>query len=275
MNWRELMRCLTAALHRGQIPDPEREALYLLQWATGQSYAHWVVRGGCVGDIAVQRAWTGLGRRLAREPLAYITGHQEFYGLDLVVNPAVLIPRAETEILVETVLDRVQQTRVTAVDVGCGSGAIALALQSVRPAWVIYGADISVPALQVATRNAERLKLPVQWVQSDLLLAVPRPIDVIAANLPYVDPDEVEQMSLETRYEPSSALFAENHGLALIHRLVTLSLGWLRDAGQIFLECSPAQTDPICQLLETLGFQDMLVVKDYAGLDRVVCGTRT
>jgi release factor glutamine methyltransferase len=274
MQWRKVMQDLAQRLRQGQIPEPQREAQYVLQWATGRTYADWIAWGGHVDEVAVQRAEAALQRRLAHEPLAYITGHQEFYGLDLAVSPAVLIPRPETEILVQAVLDAVPHSPVTAVDVGCGCGAIALAVQSMRPTWTVYGADISLPALRLATVNGQRLGLAVQWVPSDLLAKVPAPLDVIIANLPYVDPAEKSEMSPETRYEPPLALFAEDGGLALIRRLINLSGEWLRVSGQIFLECSPVQANSVSKALQNAGFQNVSIVRDYAGLDRVVCGTR-
>ncbi|PSR20590.1 MAG: peptide chain release factor N(5)-glutamine methyltransferase [Sulfobacillus acidophilus] len=275
MQWRQLMQRLVEALRRGQIPEPEREAQYLLQWATGRTYADWIAWGGIVDDGAVHRANVALGRRLAREPLAYITGQREFYGLNLAVSPAVLIPRPETENLVQTVLSVVRPSPMRVVDVGCGCGAIALAVKATRPAWMVYGADVSASALALADQNGRRLGLSVRWIQSDLLVNVPSPLDIIVANLPYVDLAEQSHMSPETRYEPPLALFAEDGGLALIRRLIEMSAGWLRASGWIFLECSPAQAHSVSQTLKSFGFGQVSIAQDYAGLDRVVFGRRT
>lgn len=271
MDWHEVMRRLASRLRDGGVPDAEREAQHILQWATGQTFGEWVVRGGVVPEPDLEGAESALARRLAGEPWAYITGHREFFGLDLLVSPDVLIPRPDTETLVQWVLECFDGTSLRVADIGCGSGAIALALAYIRPEWTIVGADISPAALAVARANGERLGFPVTWLVSDLLAEVPRNLEVIVANLPYVDPVS-DSVSREVRFEPPNAIFAADRGLAVIKRLVSAAPDWLSPTGQIFLECGWDQAQTVSHLLTAVGFEGVMVRRDYAGHDRVVAG---
>ena len=178
-----------------------------------------------------------VARRGKREPLAYILGTQPFHGLDLVVSPAVLVPRPETEELVDWVLEDIDQVGDGArvIDVGTGSGAIALALAHARPGCAVHAVDVSADALAVARANKERLGLSVQLQQSDLLDAVPAEWgarwDVIVANLPYIAEHERNVCDPELAHEPQVALFAANDGLALIERLIAVAPQQLSDGG--------------------------------------------
>ncbi len=269
MNFSEAMREATAELRQGGVSDPEREAQYILQWATGKDWGDWVAWGGSLDTEVWRMAQKAIQRRVAGEPWAYITGHREFFGLDFWVNPSVLIPRPETELLVQWVLDELGHDPWRVVDVGCGSGAIALALRSRRPSWTLYGVDVSPGSVATAYRNGEHLGLTVNWMPSDLLSRVPKPVDAIVANLPYVDPFS-DQVSPETRYEPKVALFAEDKGLGVIHRLIEQAPHWLSKKGQIFLECGWDQAGAIVNLLDALRFDHPRVRQDYAGHDRMV-----
>lgn len=269
MNFSDAMRKATADLRQGGVSDPEREAQYILQWATGKDWGYWVAWGGSLTAEAWRITQKAIQRRVAGEPWAYITGHREFFGLDLWVNPSVLIPRPETELLVQWVLDEMDQEPWRVVDVGCGSGAIALALRSRRPRWTLYGVDVSMASVATAYQNGERLGLTINWMLSDLLAMVPKPVDAIVANLPYVDPAS-EEVSPETRYEPKVALFADDQGMRAIRRLIEQAPNWLSPKGQIFLECGWDQAATITELLHTCGFDQPRVRKDYAGHDRML-----
>ncbi len=268
-----MMRQLSVKLRDGGVADASREARYIFEWATGRPFSHWVVNGGVIEAEVRVKIEEMAERRVQGEPLAYITGHREFFGLDLLTAPAALIPRPETELLVEKALRDVVKSSARVADIGCGTGAIALALRSRRPDWTIFGADISDEALQVARYNGERLHLTVNWVASDLLARVPHQLDAIVANLPYVSRDSTA-ISPEIRFEPPEALFAEKGGLALIERLIQESPAWLNKEGQLFLECGWDQGALVMQLLEEHGFKEMTVTRDYGGHDRVVSGRR-
>ncbi len=270
MDWRQALKETALQLEGTGVPESSREAVYLLEWATGRSYHDWICQDGSLTEAEALRLQEGGRRRAAREPLAYITGRQEFFGLDLAVTPAVLVPRPETEHLVEAVLDSLRESRQRVVDVGTGSGAIALALKSERPSWDVVGVDWSPEALAVASQNAWRLSLPVTWTRSDLLDSVGGRFHAIVANLPYIDPDWSSQAEPELRFEPQGALYAPDHGLALMRRLIQEAGERLEAEGQIFLECGFNQGAALSRELDRAGFADIRVASDYAGHDRVV-----
>jgi release factor glutamine methyltransferase len=202
-------------------------------------------------------------RRREREPVAYILGAQGFRSIELLVDRRVLIPRPETEHVVEAALGLPSSARV--VDVGTGSGAIALALKDERPDLRVVGTDTSADALDVARANADRLGLDVEFVHGDLLAGVAA--DAIVSNPPYVaEGDPV--MPDVVRYEPHAALFAED-GLAVIRRLVAAAGA----ARFIALEHGEGQGEAVAALVRDAGF-DVEHVRDLAGIDRVVVGRR-
>src|SRR4051812_33926952 len=198
-------------------------------------------------------------RRRSREPVAYIVGAKGFRFIELAVDRRVLIPRPETEHLVEAALGLPPGTRV--VDVGTGSGAIALALKSERPDLAVFATDVSADALAVARANAERLDLDVTFVHGDLLAGVEA--DAVLANPPYVGEDQ-SVMPEVARYEPRVAVFASDDGLAVIRRLVTAPVAFLA------LEMAGYQGDAVESLLRAAGFPEVERVRDLAGIERVM-----
>jgi release factor glutamine methyltransferase len=212
-------------------------------------------------------AWTALvARRVAREPVAYILGRRHFRRLTLAVDSRVLVPRPETELLVEVALGLPPESRV--LDVGTGSGAVALAVKDERPDLVVRGVDVSPGALEVARGNAARLGLDVEFAAADLLDG--EPADAVLANLPYV-PVEAPLAPEITRYEPSEALFAGADGLDLVRRLVAAVHG--PSVSLLALEIGAEQAGVVEQLLWDAGFAEVGVRQDLAGLDRVIVGT--
>lgn len=216
-------------------------------------------------------------RRLRREPLAYITGRRWFYGLEFVVTPAVLIPRPETELLVELALAWLQRRRMAATlaDVGTGSGAVAVALACHTPSTVrILATDISAAALAVAQTNARRHGVAdrIAWFQGDLLAPLPTPVDLILANLPYVGLAERDRLMPEVRdFEPPEALFAGEDGLSLIGRLLAQAPGRLRPGGGLFLEIGYGQGEAILTLARaTFPTAHLALHPDLAGIPRVL-----
>ena len=185
-------------------------------------------------------------RRLNREPVAYLMGTREFYGFPIAVGPGVLIPRPETETVVEETLRLVEGVASPVLaDVGCGSGAIAVALAAARPEAVVYALDVAPRALELTTLNAVNHGVDerVHVLESDLIAALPRPVHVIAANLPYVMSDEIPLLEPEvSRYEPREALDGGEDGLALIRRLLGEAGGRLLPGGALVLEMDPRQT---------------------------------
>ncbi|MGH2914016.1 MAG: peptide chain release factor N(5)-glutamine methyltransferase, partial [Solirubrobacteraceae bacterium] len=204
-----------------------------------------------------------LARREAREPVAYILGRREFRRVTLTVDPRVLIPRPETELLVEVGLELDAGARV--VDVGSGSGAVALALKDERPDLVVRATDVSPEAVAVARANAARLGLDVGFAQCDLLDG--EPFDAVLANLPYVVEGAVLAPEIE-RYEPPLALFAGADGLDVVRRLIVMA----GVVGLIALEIASAQAAEVAGLLRAAGYRGVEVRRDLARLDRVVVG---
>ena len=228
-------------------------------------------------DEAIRRRATGV-------PAQYITGHQEFWGLDLIVSPAVLIPRPETEHVVETVLElarlgegpesQKRRTGVSApriVDVGTGSGAIAIALAKELPAAEIHATDISPAALEVARANAARHELSsrIKFHEADLFGGLPQGwFDFVVSNPPYVGESEEEHVQLEVRkFEPRNAVFAGPTGLEVIERLIPQAREALRPGGWLVLEISGTIAEGV--ELRLLGWSDVRITDDLQGIARV------
>jgi release factor glutamine methyltransferase len=213
-----------------------------------------------------ERYWALIERRQAHEPVAYILGRREFRHLTLAVDRRVLIPRPETELLVEAALGLPFGARV--VDVGTGSGAVALALASERPDLAVSGVDLSAGALEVARANGRRLGLEVRFVQADLLEGMAGPWDAVLANLPYVAPSDPLPPDVAS-FEPHVALFAADDGLSMLRRLA----GMLEGVPFVALEVGEGQADAVCSLLS--GFETVERLRDLAGIERVVIGRRS
>jgi release factor glutamine methyltransferase len=212
-------------------------------------------------------------RRARREPVAYIVGQKEFYGLDLFVDHRVLIPRPETELLVEKAVEISQRQSVVA-DVGTGSGAIAVSLAVQLPQALVYATDASPGALEVAARNCHRHRVEdrVHLLQGHLLEPLPKPVDLVVANLPYVSQAEMAQLPPEiSRYEPREALDGGSDGLDHIRRLLAEAGEHLKPQGVILLEIGATQGPAVVALARRhFPVAKVEIVKDYAGLDRVV-----
>jgi release factor glutamine methyltransferase len=208
-------------------------------------------------------------RRREREPVAYILGTKGFRSIELAVDPRVLIPRPETEHLVDAVLDLPQGARVC--DVGTGSGAIALALKSERPDLEVVATDSSDEALDVAQWNAQRLGLDVAFHVGDLLADVSGPLDAIVSNPPYVE-DGAELAPEIVRHEPALALRAGPDGLDVIRRL--LPAAGATAAHTVALEIGAGQAEAVAELTREAGFPEVVVTPDLAGISRVLLGRR-
>lgn len=207
-------------------------------------------------DIANAR----LDLRMDRTPVAYIVGHKEFYGRLFKVTPATLIPRPESEALIELLDAHLTPDAKTLVDVGTGSGCLGITAKLEHPELTVTLCDISRHALNVAEDNAESLHADVAILKSDLLAGVPGTYSCILANLPYVDREW--QRSPETNHEPELALFADKNGTALIYRLIDQAILQLRSGGLLILEADPYQHARIINHAQTSGFRH-LETKDY------------
>jgi release factor glutamine methyltransferase len=217
-----------------------------------------------------------VGRRAQREPLAYILGHREFFGLDFAVDERVLIPRPETELLVELALPIVRRLTPPQqiADVGTGSGAIAVTLAVHLAQATIYALEDSAGALEVVGENARRHGVAdrVRCLKSDLLASLPGPVHLITANLPYVTTSEWSELVPEIRdHEPRAALDGGPDGLALIRRLLASATPCLRPGGAVLVEIGASQGEEgIALAREHFPLGQVKLHQDYAGLDRVV-----
>jgi release factor glutamine methyltransferase len=219
-------------------------------------------------------------RRQAGEPVAYIVGRKEFWSLDLAVDRRVLIPRPDTETAVEAALALLPaDAPVRVCDVGTGSGAIALAIKKERPQATVVAIDLSADALAVASENAQRLGLAVEFRHGDLLapLAAEQGVgafDVIAANLPYVPRAEVPGLAPEVQAEPLLALDGGDDGLDLVRRLAAAAAAQLRPGGALVLEIGAGQAPATRAICEQGGFVRVAAHKDLGGIERVVVAHR-
>jgi release factor glutamine methyltransferase len=212
-----------------------------------------------------------VAKRADGVPVAYLRGYKEFYGLRFAVDPRVLVPRPETEALVDAVRAYVGGRALTVVDVGTGSGAIAVALAVSEPQLRIIATDVSVAALGVARANAAALGAQIDFRRGDLLVPVTERVDVVAANLPYLRDDAFEQLAddrTSLAFEPRVATAAGPDGLALVRHAIADLPRVIAAEGAAFFECDPPQVPEIATLLAPLGPTD--VIRDLAGLDRVV-----
>jgi release factor glutamine methyltransferase len=209
-------------------------------------------------------------RAVEREPVAYIVGRRAFRRLELAVDERVLIPRPETELLVEMALGLDYGAHV--LDVGTGSGAVALACKDERPDLDVAGSELNESALELARANGQRLGLEVRWLHADLLIGVPDEFDAVLANLPYVAESERAALAPEiSRHEPSDALFAGGDGLAAIRAL----LAQLAARGRVrflALEVGAGQAAAVSALTRAAGFEAVRREPDLAGIERVVVG---
>jgi release factor glutamine methyltransferase len=211
-------------------------------------------------------------RAVLREPVAYITGRRGFRQIELNVDRRALIPRPESELLVESALELAPGTRV--LDVGTGSGAIALALKDERPDLDVSASDLSEDALALARANAARLGLDIAFLHADLLDGVADEFDAVLANLPYVAERDRAALQPEiVRHEPPGALFAGADGLDAIRALVA-QLPDRRRVGFVALELGAGQAQPVAELLRAARFEAVECVPDLAGIERVVRGVR-
>jgi release factor glutamine methyltransferase len=220
------------------------------------------------------RAFRAAVRRRARdrEPVAYITGRRPFRGLVIHVDRRVLIPRPETELLVEAAHELPPRARV--LDIGTGSGAVALAVKEERPDLRVLGSDVSADALEVARGNATRLGRDVEFVQADLMDGLAHEFDAVLCNPPYVAERERASLAPEIlRHEPPSALFAGDDGFAVITRLID-QLVARRDVSALALEIGAGQAHAALALLKAAGFSALRCVRDLAGIERVLLAAR-
>ena len=212
-------------------------------------------------------------RRETGEPLAYLTNNIGFWNLDLYVNRQVLVPRPETELLVQNVLEGFNSERIAVLDLGTGSGAIGLSLAKDRPDWLVTCSDISLDALKVAAINMRRNFTNVQLVNTDWLNSFkPKYFDVIVSNPPYINSSDPRIFSDGLKYEPIEALVSDSEGLGDIKKIIQQGSKILKDKGCLFLEHGYDQSDKVVDIFKSYGFSGIKIHKDLNGHNRVCVG---
>ena len=212
-------------------------------------------------------------RRETGEPLAYLTNNIGFWNLDLYVNRKVLVPRPETEVLVQNVLEGFNLERIAVLDLGTGSGAIGLSLAKARPDWLVTCSDISLDALKVASINMRRNSTNVQFVNTDWLNSFkPEYFDVIVSNPPYVNSSDPRIFSDGLKHEPIEALVSDSEGLGDIKKIIQQGSKMLKDRGCLFLEHGYDQSDKVVDIFKSYGFSSIKSHKDLNGHNRVCVG---
>jgi len=216
-----------------------------------------------------------LSKRALQIPVAYLTGQKEFWSLDLKVNEHTLIPRPETELLVEIIVGAGLAPDLAVLDLGTGSGAIALALARERPRWKISAVDYSLEALKIAKENAVKNNIDnVDFFQSDWfsVFSTSEKWDVIVSNPPYLDQDDQHLLTGEIRHEPKSALVAHKNGLADFEKIIINAKNHLKSGGWLLFEHGCEQGEAVKKILALYGYQSVKTFTDMAGLERVTCG---
>ena len=273
MTYAEIYRSGREALEAAGIGEAELDARLLLETVCHTTRNDLLVHGDREVTEEQEKQYRGwIARRASHVPLQQITGVQEFMGLEFLVDENVLIPRQDTEILVEEVLRELTDgSRI--LDLCTGSGCILLSLLRYSNDCVGVGSDISRKALDVARRNADRLGIRADFLCGDLFEKVEGRYDFIVSNPPYIASGEIEGLMDEVRlHEPLSALDGHEDGLFFYRRIVEECPDYLVRGGSLYLEIGWDQGEAVKSLLEKAGFHEVRVTKDYAGLDRVVSG---
>jgi len=264
------------------VPSPDRDAERLLRHVLGWDRAALLANPDrAVGEEEAELFRALVQRRAAREPLQHILGTQAFWKHDFLVTPAVLIPRPETELLVETGLELLRGVkRPLVVDVGTGSGCIALSLAAERPDAEVHGTDVSGPALDVARENARRLELESRVIfhEGDLLEPVAHlagRVDLVVSNPPYVDPAVRTSLAPEVRdHDPALALHPPDGVLSMYHRLAEGALHTLRPGGWLAVELGQGLAEPVEAVCRTAGLTPSKPGLDLAGIPRTLTARR-
>lgn len=275
MTYRAIYQEGLEMLQQAGIAEAGLDARLLLEYLCGTDRNTLLLHGEReVTDQEIQEYRTLIKRRAERYPLQYLTGEQDFMGLTFHVDENVLIPRQDTELLVEEIMkDGHDGKRI--LEIGTGSGCIILSLLKYSNSCQGTATDLSAGALSVAKKNAERLGLTVRLVHTDLAEGLDGPFDIIVSNPPYIARDVIPTLMPEVKdHEPVSALDGGEDGLDFYRRILQETAPLLAKEGRYYFEIGYDQGAAVKGLLEEYGYQQVKVIQDYAGLDRVVCGCR-
>lgn len=274
MNYRSALKEGTEFLKGQDVPDAQLDAWYLMEYCTGMSRTQYFVRQTEEMDAEEEERYREvLTKRGKRIPLQYITGEQEFMGFSFSVNEHVLIPRQDTEVLVEEALHLINDGQ-SVLDMCTGSGCIIISLAKFRDI-TAKAADISKEALKVASLNAKKHERTIEFLESDLFEKIDGVYDCIVSNPPYITSAEVEKLMPEVReHEPLSALDGTEDGLYFYREIIRDAKAHLKTEGWLLFEIGWDQGISVSELMTEAGYKNVEVKKDLAGLDRVVLGQR-
>jgi len=276
MTCKEALRQVSELLAAADVPDADVDAWYLFEHVTGMNRAFYFLHmEEEMPPEKLEELMHLSASRAKRIPLQYITGTQEFMGYTFLVSPATLIPRQDTEVLVEEVSRVAEGKRV--LDLCTGTGCILLSLAKLCSLSRAVGTDISAGAVETARKNAMRLEAEAEFFCGDLFSAVPKErFDIIVSNPPYIPSAVIETLMPEVKeHEPVSALDGDTDGLRFYREICKNASKYLTSRGKIFFEIGCEQGADVSALLEENGFSEIRIIRDLAGLDRVVCAART
>lgn len=280
MNYKELYELGVSKLKAAGIEEAKQDAFYLLNFVTGFNKADFYLKSNETAEYDAQERYLEyIRRRAAHEPCQYITGSAFFMGLEFRVSRDVLIPRQDTETLAEKAVGMINDLHgmgcadIKVLDMCTGSGCIAVSVKHFCKETEVTAVDISNKALEIAKQNAKKSGAEIELLESDMFAALEgRKFDIILSNPPYVTEAEYEALMPEVKEnEPASALKAGSDGLDFYKIIAECAPTYLHDEGSILLEIGCGQAEAVSKLLEENGFSDIEVIKDLAGLDRVVC----
>lgn len=279
MTFDAILRQATGRLKAAGSLSPRIDAEVLLTHVTGYNRT-WLYTWGDRECSEQQQAHfeTLLALRAQGQPVAYLTGEREFWGLRLMTSPETLIPRPDTETLVEASLQRIKAASGRFLDLGTGTGAIALAFASEMPGWKVLGVDMRPEAVSIATRNASMLSISnAQFIQSDWFSAIDQSdwagkFDIIVSNPPYIAADDPHLEQGDVRFEPRTALVAKADGMADLLHLIMSAKEYLLVGGLLALEHGYHQALPVRAALNEAGYQNVESVQDVGGRERVTLG---
>ena len=273
MTYREAVEFGTKCLTDAGVPDAALDAWYLLQMVCKIERSYYYVHGEeDITQDAQKEYEIAVQKRAEHIPLQYIIGEQEFMGLRFKVNSNVLIPRQDTETLVEQVL-KIVKPGMKVLDLCTGSGCVLISVLKNAPELTGMGSDISKAALLVAKENAKLHEVDAEWVRSDLFDNITETFDVIMANPPYIPTGEILSLMPEVRdFEPENALDGGADGLDFYRKIAGQVKDYLNPGGYVYMEIGYDQGEAVSELMTKEGYGQVVVKKDLAGLDRIVCG---
>ena len=272
-NWTilEILKWTTGFFKEKQIINPRLNAEYIISHVLGCKRFDLYVRFEEIVSLENREKIKKMViERAKSKPLQYVIGETEFYGHRFFVNESVLIPRPETEYLVEKIITEIDSYN-TILDIGSGSGAIAITLKKELPHLSVTAVDISASALKIATENAKLNQVEIEFIESDIFSKLNTKFDIIVSNPPYIPQKEYEALDKEIlEYEPKLALLAEDDGLYFYRRILSEAKLYLNVNGKIYFEIGYNQSDRIKKIAENNGFTEIETLKDLNGFDRIM-----